>query len=279
MAFIKFTPKTSMTTRAYGNIINYIKNKFKLYTEWVSLTNNRIDMPNEYKELKQKQLEMLPQDTKERLGNTLALHHIIPLSTIRDFLTTAANFGDIGLCAILAWAGAAGLSDEEKCILEFCVKCKAPLDSGYLNPEAFKKLFWPKFNLVFGPSNRADDPVDKVELFSGSKHPKDLREMAKNLERIGSIFEYFINFKKPNLQKCKKLTSSLNKIRDNFTSKNKEIFSFEGNWQFNKISEKWGRISTDKLKRAGSSTKIERKVVEEEGGGSHIRFNRARPSK
>jgi hypothetical protein len=267
-----------MTTRAYRNIITKIKNTFKLYTEWVPLTNNRIAMPDEYKELKRKQLEMLPQDTKERLGNTLALHHIIPLSTVRDFFTIAANLGDIGLGAILAWAGAAGLSDEEKSILESCVKCKVPLDSCYLIPEAFRKLFWPKFNLVFGPSNRADDPADKVELFSGSKHPKDLREMAKNLEHIGRIFEYFIHFKKPNEEKFKELTSILNKIRDNFTSKNKEIFPFEGNWQFNKVSGKWVRISTDKLKRAGSSTKIERKVVEEDGGGRHIRLNRARQS-
>jgi hypothetical protein len=103
--------------------------------------------------------------------------------------------------------------------------------------------------------------------------------MAKNLERIGSILEYFINFKKPNVQKCKKLSSSLNKIRDNFTSKNKEIFPFEGNWQFNKVSGKWVRISTDKLKRAGTSTKMERKVVVEEGGGRFNRFKRARLSK
>jgi hypothetical protein len=118
-----------------------------------------------------------------------------------------------------------------------------------------------------------------VELFSGSKHPKDLREMAKNLERIGSIFEEVIKFGKLDEEKYKTLTSCLNKKRDNFTSKNKEIFPFEGNWQFNEVSEKWGRISTDKLKRAGSNTKIERKVVEEEGGGRFNRLKRARSSK
>ncbi|XP_065556502.1 uncharacterized protein LOC136024893 isoform X1 [Artemia franciscana] len=246
-------------------------------TEWKPLSRGRIDEPIEYKEKKQKQLERLPQDIKEKLGSTLTLHHIIPLSKIRDFLIVAEKGGDRGLDAIMAWASAAGLSDECKTSLVQSIKSRSSLDSNHLHIEAFKKLFWPKFNLVLGPSfDRADDPGDKIELFSGSKHPEGLRKMAESLEPICEIFEHVIDSKKFNLSKdkFKELISGLNKIRSDFTSKNKEIFPFEGNWQYNKESEKFGRISTEKLKSLVDGTNTKLKVVKEQGGGSYNKIVR-----
>ena len=85
-------------------------------SEWKSFKNNRIDQPSEYSKIKQKALEKLNPDVRRNLGNnTLTLHHIIPLSTIRDFLTEVAKKENqqYGLEVIRAWSEASGLSPKE----------------------------------------------------------------------------------------------------------------------------------------------------------------------
>lgn len=147
-------------------------------------------------------------------------------------------------------------------------------------PEGFKKLLWPKFNLVLGPSsNRVDDPGNKIELFSSEKHPKDLREMAKTLEPIYKIMVDVVQEKhKLGPENSKKLLTSLYNIRDSFTSKGKDIFPFEGNWKFDKASNKSASVSAGKFSRAVSNPNLrDGKFIEIEGKdeGRSRRFIRA----
>jgi hypothetical protein len=96
-------------------------------------------------------------------GHALTWHHVLPWRLLRDFWNAMVEHQHWNVAEELAWLSAYGTRNEISKHVKSMEK-KAFCDRQNENSLA-AKLCWRGWNIVEGPSNRADDPGDKYDNF------------------------------------------------------------------------------------------------------------------